>query len=706
MHEVANQCIAEGVTTQAEINRVIGAAGEPSAAARPARDADDIIDAEIIEVTAADALAGAPLLHAAADTTAHLPALRRDAGAGRADAVRSLLYGLDRCVAEGQPIDDVLAFACSRLSAVFDSPLVWAALPDGAELVVRARAGACAPWFNDVVPDADDLTGSGTVVATALLTGAPHGCHISQDDVDTAWRESARVHGVPIFLAIPVNAGAGRVGVIGVHVRGMDMLDPQAGAELVNVVERIGAALQRLSDLRTALLQLAAVTVNPLTQLPNGRGLEADLAKSIAAVASGAPDGALLLIRIDGGAALRESMGHAVADARVVQVSAALTQTLRPGDFLALLGDDEFAAILPATPLDGAAIVIERVSEVIAGWRFDDEQDVAMPLTVSIGISPIDGTQAARAVIATADASLCGSRDRMVGSCSGPAAVHDESGDEEWARRIRDALDNEQFVLYFQPVVRLRTGAVAHYDALIRLHDDSGDVIPARTFIRHAENAGLMPRLDQWVLENVLRVLRTAPELRVSMNLGTATVTSPLFRQFLQKQHRRMSAVGARLIFEVAEVAVADDLPGMLSSMQRLGELGCRFALDNFGMGATSIASLGALPVDYIKLDGALVRGVEDDEARAEIVRALVTVARALGKEAIAGCAERQSTVDLLPRLGIDLALGHCLGRPTPELGRDGRSFMAALRRDTDVPHPAPLPSFTGPACRLDPLVA
>jgi EAL domain-containing protein (putative c-di-GMP-specific phosphodiesterase class I) len=211
------------------------------------------------------------------------------------------------------------------------------------------------------------------------------------------------------------------------------------------------------------------------------------------------------------------------------------------------------------------------------------------------------------------------------------------------------------------------------------------------------------------VLENVLRLLRTAPDLRISMNLSATTVTSPQFRQFLQRQRRRMSAVGARLIFEVAEVAAARDLPRMLSCMQRLSELGCRFALDNFGISATSVASLGALPVDYVKLDGTLVRGVDGDDARAELVRALVTVARALGREVIAACAERQSTVELLPLLGIELAQGYVLGRPTPELARDGRSFMAAHARDAAdarVDTFYPLPSLVTPTRTRDTLVA
>ena len=754
MHDVAAQRIADGVTTQAEINRAIGAG-----------DADDIADADIIELTEAD-VSVEPQLRTPADTApaTHVPALHMDAGQRRAelraDAVRTLLQGIDRCVAEGQAVEDLLRFACSQLSGVFESPLVWAALDDDEALSVRARAGACSPWCSDLLPDLENVADAASLVGTALRTGTPQGCHIAQDDVDPVWRENARLRGVPIFLAIPMNTttpvntdAAAGIGIVGMHVRSMDVLDAQAGAEVVHIVERIGAAVQRLRELHATQVQLAAferaadavqqmVTMDPLTRLPNARAFETALSRSIAAVADGAPEAALLLIRIDGGCALREDLGPAVADARVVQVAAALTHTLRPGDVLARLSDDEFAALLPGTPLDGAGIVVERVNEVMAGWAFTagpDDAEAATPPTVTIGVAPVDGTETARAVIAMADTALYGPRDRHdianthggtagiagmhrgpvslaatnghtgagadagqdAGQDAGPGATERQRADEEWARRIRTALDDEQFVLYFQPVMRLRTGSVSHYDALIRLHDDDGDVIPARAFITHAENVGLMPRIDQWVLENALRLLRTSPDLRISMNLSATTVTSPVFRQFLQKQHRRMKAVGARLIFEVEEVAAARDLPRMIASMQRLSELGCRFALDNFGLAASSVASLGALPVDYVKLDGTLVSGVEDDGARAELVRALVTVVRALGREVIAGCAERQSTVNALPLLGIELAQGHCLGRPTPELARDGRSFMTADRPEAGVPFIDALP-----ACRLESLVA
>jgi EAL domain-containing protein (putative c-di-GMP-specific phosphodiesterase class I) len=122
----------------------------------------------------------------------------------------------------------------------------------------------------------------------------------------------------------------------------------------------------------------------------------------------------------------------------------------------------------------------------------------------------------------------------------------------------------------------------------------------------------------------------------------------------------------------------------MLDHMTRLAELGCRFALDNFGIGTSSVASLGTLPVDYVKLDGSLVRGVDQDAARRDIVRALATVARALGKEVIAGWAEREEVVRLLPGLGIELAQGHSLGRPTAELRRGAEPVVRALRTRVD----------------------
>jgi PAS domain S-box-containing protein/diguanylate cyclase (GGDEF)-like protein len=809
IREVAAQRVSEGITTEEEILRVLGESSDPVASPGPDAAAGLLaVPRNPAEQTGPNLISDGEAAGSPALLPVRLADLETDAagtdsspGARRERAIRSLLQGLDRCVAEGRSMQDVLHFACEQLAGAFDSPLAWVATMEEGELAIRASAGACAPYVRDLVPDWGDLAGSDGAVATALRTGTPQARHIAQEPGFDGWTEHARLHGLPIFMAVPMEADDEPAGVVGVHARSLNGLDAQAGAALVNVVERIGGVVRRLRGLEAAGLQLAALelaadavfttdrrgliqwvnrsftalsgyaaaevlgkspamlrsgrqdaafykelwdtilaghpwrgelynrrrdgteyaveqTITPVsndqglvthflsvqrditerkqreesvqqlvtrdarTGLPNGRALDGELGRMLRTIADGGPDGALLLVRVDGCAELRESAGPDAAERLVSAAATVCSATLRPRDYLARIGDDEFAALLPATPHDGALIAANRLADAVATQRCDSDQ-LLRPLSVTIGVALVDGTQGARAVLAMADAALYGApqRDGPVVLHTGAAEAEDASGDEEWARRIREALEDDYFILHFQPVVRLATGTISHYDALIRLHAENGEVIPARAFIAHAENLGLLPKIDRWVVENVLRMLHTSPDLRVSLNLSAATITDPAFRQFLQRQSRRMSAVGARIIFEVEAVTDTRDLPRMLENMNRLRDLGCRFALDNFCIDGVSLASLGTLPVDYVKLDGSLVRGVDSDEARREIVGALASIARALGKEVIAGWAERESIVALLPGLGIELAQGHYLGQPAAELRREENVIVRPVPR-------------------------
>jgi general secretion pathway protein E len=801
MRDVAVEAVAAGVTTREEVERVLGdierearlqtslAGGDRPALAAHATSSDLNGDGTAL-LAAGDVDEGRSNLPARRDTAEEDTPARR-----RAEQIRALLQGLDRCVADGQATDEVLHFASEQLAAAFEAPLVWVATVENGVPGIRARAGACAPYVRDLLPDWEELETSDGAVATALRTCTPQGSRLDEEAGFEGWREHARAHGLHLFLAVPMVCDGVAIGVIGLHARNMNWLDRQAGNELLNISDRIAAVVQRLQQLAAVDVQLSAfelaadavfltdrrgviqwvnraftemsgysvadavgqtprimrsdrhdaafyramwdtilsgrpwrgelynlrsdgtpyvieqtitpvldraghishflsvqrdiserrhredsvrqlITSDALTGLPNGRALETELAHVATAVAAGAAEGALLLINIGGASAGDESE----PDSLMQEVARVLADTLRPGDYLARLGESEFAALLLDTPQEGAVIAAGRLRASVRE-RIGEER-----VGMSIGIATIDGSQSARGILAAADAALYGSRSRSSAIIvTAPTGAEATPVGTEWAQRIRDALRDDQFFLHFQPVVRLSSGRISHHDVLLRLHDDDGSTVPARVFITHAETLGLMPQIDRWVVENVMRLLQTSPDLRVSLNLSASTVMNPGFRQFMQRQSRRMAAVGARIIFEVSEAQLVEDLPRMAECMTGLRELGCCFALDNFGVSAASLASLGVLPVDYVKVDGTLIMGIDLDPSRLELTRALATLARALGREVIAGWAERASIVELLPDLGIDMAQGHYFGRPGPELRREPDTPVHAAADATDV---------------------
>jgi PAS domain S-box-containing protein/diguanylate cyclase (GGDEF)-like protein len=717
----------------------------------------------------------------------------------RSEMTRALMLGLDRCVADGGGMADVVGFAGDQLASAFDSPLVWiATLEDGAPEIC-AWAGSCAPYVRSARPRWDTERNADGAVAAATRTGAPQGTRIDDEPAFEAWREHLRARGAPLLLVVPMLVDGAAVGVIGMHTRNMQWLDRDSGAELLAASERIGSVVQRLRRLEAMNVQLSAfehaadavfltdregviqwvnrafvelsgyqpeeaigrrpnilrsdlqdagffrgvwetilagslwrgelynqhsdgstyaveqtitpvlnrdrvvthflsvqrditerkqresrvhqlLTRDPMSGLPNGRAFEGELQNAVAAVAKGGAPAALLLIQAEGVAASANATTHDDAEALARLLATTLRSTLRPEDTLARLGDFEFAALLPDTTADGAVVAAERLRAAATARFAEDAQGRGI---VRLGIAPIDGSHGARAVLAVADAALYGEHNEATDIIARVSANAASGIAAEWAERIRAAVRGGLFFLHYQPVVRLSTGVVAHYDGLLRLHDERGQVMPARAFITHAESLGLMPEIDRWVVEHVMRLLQDSPDLCVSLNVSGATIASAGFRQFVQRQSRRMAAVGARMIFEVDEVASVEELPRLVDGMNHLRELGCRFTLDNFSLTDASVASLGALPVDHAKLDRSLVTGIDVDENRFELTRALTAVARALGREVIAGCAERAGIVDVLPELGIDMAQGHYFGAPSAELrghvGGNGRTADALL---------------------------
>lgn len=236
------------------------------------------------------------------------------------------------------------------------------------------------------------------------------------------------------------------------------------------------------------------------------------------------------------------------------------------------------------------------------------------------------------------------------------------------SRRIRDAIERDRFALACQPIVDTRTREVEAYEVLIRLLDESDQIIMPSGFLPAAERFGLATDIDRWVIANAIEALarqhRDAPTLRYSINLSGQTLNHPQVCDLVQEKLRETGLDPAALIFEVTETVAIADIVVAQAFLSRLRQLGCSTALDDFGSGMSSFAYLRDLPVDFVKIDGRFVRNLAGSEVDQAMVKAMSDIVHALGKRTIAEFVEDEASFRLLAEFGVDYGQGYHLGRP------------------------------------------
>jgi EAL domain-containing protein (putative c-di-GMP-specific phosphodiesterase class I) len=242
-------------------------------------------------------------------------------------------------------------------------------------------------------------------------------------------------------------------------------------------------------------------------------------------------------------------------------------------------------------------------------------------------------------------------------------------GRGSWADQIRDALDEDRIVLYRQPIIHLASREVHRHEVLIRMRSPEGDVLPPEAFMPDAERFDLVQELDRRAAHRAVSLIAAESNgepLRLEVNVAAKTMEDPEFTEALADALREEGADPANLILEVSEQVAVSDLKRARAFAERVAELGCGFALDNFGSGFGSFFYLKHLPVDHIKIDGDLIRGLSSSRVDREIVSSIVEVARSLDRETVGERVNDERTLELMKQLGVDYAQGFHLGPPTP----------------------------------------
>ncbi|ATJ81491.1 EAL domain-containing protein [Halomonas beimenensis] len=407
---------------------------------------------------------------------------------------------------------------------------------------------------------------------------------------------------------------------------------------------------------------------DPLTELYNRRYFQ----EAIQHALDEGGRGAVLLLDLDQFKDVNELSGHHAGDRLLREIAQILQFQLGHRGIIARLGGDEFALLLRHADADQAIGTAQQCNQLLEGLNFT-AGGRRHRAVASIGIAqyPTHGDTPAD-LMASADVAMYKAKE------GGPQRWHLlstlESAKDElqervyWVERLRKALQEDGFALVAQPIVRLADRDVKHYEVLVRMKDEDGSLVSPAHFIPVAERNGMIVQLDRWVLHHSLKALRKLQKRGISLavNLSGQSLHDKGLEQFLADELASSGADPHHLILEITETAAVTDFATARGVLQAMRNLGCRTALDDFGVGFSSFHYLGQLPVDYIKIDGSFIRGLDMNTDNRVIVKAIADIAAGFGKQAIAEFVDQETLVGLLGSYGIAYGQGFHLGKPRP----------------------------------------
>jgi len=429
-----------------------------------------------------------------------------------------------------------------------------------------------------------------------------------------------------------------------------------------------------VTEARDLALQLGwQASHDALTGLVNRFEFELLLRQLVAGAGVQAKHHALLYIDLDQFKVVNDTCGHVAGDALLRRLADMLQTLIRESDTLARLGGDEFAVLLEGCDLEQAGRIADKLLHAVQEFRFMWEGRV-FAIGASIGLVPIGpDTEGVDAALSAAD-SACymakeRGRNRVYVLRPDDSELRARHGEMQWISRLNSAFDHDRFVLYGQPIVPLcapQSGAV-WYELLIRMLDERGRLIAPMAFIPAAERFGAMARLDRWVVTRSLRWLsaqRAAAPPTISVNISTHSLSDDGFLGFVITELRSSGVEPAQVCFEITETSAIANWNRASQFIRTLKEIGCRFALDDFGSGMSSFGYLKNLPVDYLKIDGTFVRDMVEDRVDFAMVEAINRVGQVMGMGIIAESVENQETLERLAHMGVDFAQGFYIRVP------------------------------------------
>ncbi len=445
---------------------------------------------------------------------------------------------------------------------------------------------------------------------------------------------------------------------------------PAAHREIAEIVEALETTAAALSERDARLLKLA--NHDALTGLYNRRRFMEELESEVQFLGRNKNRGALLFVDLDQFKYVNDTCGYPAGDRLIQQVARRLRDSVGEEGIVARFGGDEFAVLASNASRRQAKSLAELILEDMRQLTHV-EGDNIFHIHCSIGVTMISADKnsaddlVAQADIACREAKARG-RNRMAFYRVSEREAEQMVADVGWMRTLRQAIDNDDFILRYQPIVQISSGETTHHEVLLRMRADNGTLIAPEAFLPAAVRFGLMADIDTWMIENAIKALAEFrygnPELQFSINLSANAFEAENLGAFVASQLKKYEVPAASVIFEITESLAVRHLSHVEQQIAVLRELGCEVALDDFGTGYSSFSYIQQLTVDYIKIDGSFIKDLVNKRVDQKIVQLIGEIGREAGMKTIAEYVQSSEALSLLGKLGIDYAQGYYIGRP------------------------------------------
>lgn len=427
---------------------------------------------------------------------------------------------------------------------------------------------------------------------------------------------------------------------------------------------------------RTKELQHLAVH-DTVTGLYNRYEFEKRLSFALKYSSKAAGQSFMCYVDLDQFKIVNDTSGHAVGDELLKHISLILQKGVGEKDIVARLGGDEFGILFVGKSQEEVVKMAEKILRSIKEYRFSHDGKVFV-VGASMGMVPIERECCSLVDIISAADAACYEAKEKGRNCIHITSRNDHKmqerrGEMQWLAKLTEALENERFRLYVQPIIPLHHSneSIKHYEVLIRLEDKDGRIISPMAFIPPAERYGVMNRIDRWVIEAVFKEYVHLQEhssqlYRFSINLSGTSLNDETMGAYIEGLFHTYNVPYQSICFEVTETAAVSNLNTALKFINRMRSLGCRFSLDDFGSGLSSFSYLQNFPVDYLKVDGAFVCDIDENLINRAMVQSINEISHVMGMKTICEFVENEHVEKVLLSLGVDYAQGYYYAEPEP----------------------------------------